>query len=113
MASRRQRLGSKTKKTFVPSNVYYVFKAFGELYALGREVECSYSKDGVYAVAATDGEEKSIAITNTKEDVEIETNLTEDFAVYIIDENNLFTKTELDPKKFTLRENTVAIVKNF
>ena len=99
--------------TFAPSNVYYVFKAFGELYALGSEVECSYSKDGVLAVAATDGEKKSIAITNTKEDVEIETDLPEDFAVYIIDENNLFTKTELDPNKFTLKENTVAVLKNF
>ena len=87
MASHRQRLGSKTKKTFAPSNVYYVFKAFGELYALGSEVECSYSRDGVLAVAATDDEKKSIAITNITEDVEIETDLSEDFAVYIIDEN--------------------------
>ena len=45
--------------------------------------------------------------------MDIETDLTEDFAVYIIDENNLFVKTELDPNKFTLAENTVAVIKNF
>jgi hypothetical protein len=67
----------------------------------------------MYALSATDGERKSVVITNIAESVEIETELTEDFAVYIIDENNLFERTELNPKKFTLAENTVAVIKNF
>ena len=99
--------------TYAPSNVYYAFKAFGELYALGNEVECICPADGTFAVSATDGERRSVVITNIAESVEIETELTKDFAVYIIDENNLFVKTELDPNKFTLAENTVAVIKNF
>ena len=99
--------------TFAPSNVYYAFKAFGELYALGGEVECTCDKEGVYSLAATDGEKKSVIISNVKEAVELETSLSDEFSVYVIDVNNHFTKTEWSPRKFTLPENTVAVVKNF
>ncbi len=99
--------------TLEPSNVYYAFKAFGELYALGNETECMCKKEGVCAISATDGERKSIIITNTKEDVEVELTVTDDFSVHIIDKDNLFTKTDLNPKKFTLKENTVVVIKNF
>ena len=99
--------------TLEPSNVYYAFKAFGELYALGKETECICEKDGVYAISATDGERKAIIITNTKEDVEVELTVTDDFSVHIIDKDNLFTQTDLNPTNFTLKENTVVIIKNF
>ena len=99
--------------TFEPSNVYYAFKAFGELYALGNEAECICGEDGIYALAATDGEKSSIILSNIKEDTEMKLNLPDGFSVYIIDKDNLFTKTDLYPEQFILKENTVAIIKNF
>ena len=58
--------------TYAPSNVYYAFKAFGELYALGNEVECKSDDEDVYALAAT-GKRSVIVIANTKrEPIEIE-----------------------------------------
>jgi len=99
--------------TYEPSAIYYSFKAFGELYNLGNEVECNCSKEGIYALAAKNDREKSIVISNTAEDTEMELDLQEGFSVYIIDKNNLFTKTDMNPCKFTLKKNTVAIIKNF
>ena len=99
--------------TFEPSNVYYAFKAFGELYALGNEAECICGEDGIYALAATDGEKSSIILSNLKEDTEMKLNLPDGFSVYIIDKDNLFTKTDLYPEQFILKEKTVAIIKNF
>lgn len=99
--------------TFEPSCVYYTFKAFGELYELENEVECSFEKDNVYALAAAKGDKKSIILSNLGEDTGIELDLPEGFYVYIIDKDNLFVKTELAPRDFVLKENTVAIIKNF
>lgn len=98
--------------TFEPSCVYYAFKAFGELFELGNEVECS-AGDDVYAIAASDGERKSVILSNIGSDTKVELALPSGFYVYILDKENLITKTELNPNEFTLRENTVAIIKNF
>ena len=100
-------------ETYAPSNVYYAFKAFGELYALQNEVECTCSADGIYALAATGGEKKSVILSNVGEATEIVSALPEGFSVYLIDKDNYFVKTELDPCRFTLAENTVAVIKNF
>ena len=45
--------------TLEPSCVYYSFLAFGELYALENAVKCSCSEEGVYTLAAKNGEKKS------------------------------------------------------
>lgn len=99
--------------TLEPSCVYYSFKAFGELYTLQNEVECICSEDSVFAVAATNGEKKSVILSNVKKDIEIETNLSDDFYVYLIDAENFIAKSDLNPKSFVLKENTVAVIKNF
>jgi len=99
--------------TFQPSCVYYSFKAFGELYALGNEVACSGAADGVYALAATDGERKSVILSNIAADCDIKLDLPEGFSVFIIDKDHFITKTDLDPNDFELKENTVAVIKNF
>ena len=99
--------------TFEPSCVYYAFKAFGELYALENEAECNCDKNGVYALAAENGEKKSIILSNLKEDVEITANLSDGFNVYIIDKDNFITKTDFNPNKFVLKENTIVVIKNF
>ena len=52
-------------------------------------------------------------ISNTNADTEVRLELPDGFSVYIIDKDNLFTKTDFDPERFLLKENTVAIIKNF
>ena len=96
-----------------PSCVYDAFKAFAELYALGNEVACTCKADGVYAMAAKIGEQKAILLSNIKEDTEIGMELPCGFTVYVVDYDNHLTPTAWDPNCFTLKENTVALVKNF
>lgn len=94
------------------SCVYYAFKAFGELYALGNEVACNCDAESVYALAATDGNKKAIMLSNIGEACEIELELDDGFAVYLLDEKMYLEKVDLDPGSFTLPENTVALIKN-
>ena len=97
--------------TFEPFCTYYSFKAFGELYKRGNQVKCESDKKGVYAVAATDGNEKAILISNISgEDANIITNC-ENMTVYIIDEENFFTETKLNSKQFTIKQNQVVFLK--
>ncbi len=99
--------------TYQPSNVYYAFRAFGDLYALGNEVECTCEADGLYALAAADGEKRAIVLSNLGADTEIKLALPSGFSVYLLDCDNMLTKTEWDPNAFTLRENTVVLIRNF
>ena len=43
----------------------------------------------------------------------LKSDIPDGFSVYIIDKENLITKTDLDPKDFVLKENTVAFIKNY
>ena len=46
---------------------------------------CDFSSDGIYAVSAKDGNKKAVMITNTSgADIHIETNLLDDFEIFII-----------------------------
>ena len=99
--------------TYAPSCVYYAFKAFGELYALENEVECICSEEGIYAIAASNEDKKSIILSNINQDMKVNLNLSDGFYVYLIDKDNHMTKTQLNPKDFILGQNTVAIIKNF
>lgn len=96
-----------------PSCVYHAFRAFGELYALGNEVACSTEQEGLYALAAGDGVKKAVLMTNRGEDTKVKLDIPDGFYVYLIDRDNLTVKTELNPKEFTLKQNTVALVKNY
>lgn len=99
--------------TLEPSCVYYAIKAFGELYNLGTRVECTYSDKGIYALGARSGKRKALVISNIQEDTRVETELTDEFEVYIINKENFMTKTELNPGDFVLEENTIAVIKNY
>jgi len=99
--------------TYEPSCIYYAFKAFGELYALGTEVECNCSQDGVYALAAKNGEKKAILLSNIKKDCTVEFDLSSDFCAFIIDKDHFIEKTDWNPRKFELKENTVVLIKNY
>lgn len=49
----------------------------------------------------------------SEKDVEIKTNLSEEFDVYLIDENNFYTRSKVNLKNFTLKQNHVAVIKNY
>ncbi len=51
-----------------PLPVYYSFKAFNELYKLGKEVETLATGEKLYALSATDGNEFKTLITNNNDD---------------------------------------------
>lgn len=99
--------------TYEPSCVYYSFKAFGELYALENEVECTCSQDGIYTLAAKDGDKKCMVISNIGKDCKIKLDLPAGFCVSIIDKEHFITKTDWNPNEFDLKENTVAVIRNY
>ena len=99
--------------TYEPSCVYYSFKAFGELYALGNEVACTCDREDLYALAATDGEKKCIILSNLGKDCAITAALPEGFTVSILDQDHFITQTDRDPNAFELPENTVAVIRNY
>ena len=99
-----------TKK---PYCLYYVFYAFGQLYSLGNQVKCTVDEKGIYAVAASDAGNKAVMITNTSgADVKIETNIAQDFDVYLIDEEHLLEKVDAKANGFVLKQNQVVLIKN-
>ena len=50
--------------TYRPHPAYYSFVAYNELYSLGDEAELEYDAKDVYAVAATNGKDGALVITN-------------------------------------------------
>ncbi len=91
--------------TAQPFCTYYSFKAFGQLYALENQIEVTGDfKDGLYAMAATNGTKHGILITNIGEEKEIETNLGRGYRVYAIDEKHFMTKKRISVKKFKLKQ---------
>ncbi len=51
-------------KTKLPHQTYYTFVAFNTLYKLGQQVECIGDTEGLYAVAATNGQKHALMISN-------------------------------------------------
>ena len=98
----------------IPWCTYYSFKAFGELYALGKQVSCECDAPDVYCLAATDGEKKAILVTNfsdTAKELTLDTN--EELGVYIIDQHRYLVKTGTAKGKLNLGANQVALLKNY
>ncbi len=95
--------------TYQPFCAYYGFKAFGELYRMGTQAVCEKPKqDGVYAVAAFDGNGKRGALfANTGADAEITANL-DGMKLCRIDSEHMMTEWDADPLHFVLPANTVA-----
>ena len=97
-----------TKK---PYCLYYGFKAFGELYRLGRQVKTECDDSELTVLAATDGESNGLIIVNTSN---AEKNLITDLCdsvVYLINEECMMTETELNSTEFTLPPYTIAFIK--
>ncbi len=51
-------------KAKLPHQTYYTFVAFNTLYKLGQQVECIGDTEGLYAVAATNGQKHALMISN-------------------------------------------------
>ena len=97
-----------------PFKAYYSFYDFGQLYALGQQVECEI-EDGekVYAIAATDGEKKALIIVNHNNDKEISLKVdgfTGGARVSITDESHTFDTIEADLEDLTLGANAIALI---
>jgi hypothetical protein len=60
--------------------------------------------DGLYAMAAANGLERGILITNIGEEKEIKTNLGRGYTAYRIDEKHFMTKTRVSVKNFKLKK---------
>ncbi len=97
--------------TLKPTCTYYALKAFGELYALGTQAECINDSKSLYTLAATDGSNNAVLISNLGEDTPVCLCGTKGLSVYLIDDDCLMQKTDLDPENFTLKKNQVAIIK--
>ena len=96
--------------THLPFCLYYGFKAFGELYALENQVDCSVEGDGIYSIAATDVNTKAVLLANIGADADVISSL-DGFDVYLIDETHSIQKIDVDSHAFTVKENQVMLIK--
>ena len=74
-------------------------------------MKCEFSNEKLYVLAAGNNENMAVLITNTGDDDKIEINLTSDYTVYLIDENNLMTETDKNPVRFMLGKNQTVLIK--
>ena len=96
--------------TFEPFCTYYSFKAFGELYNMGTEIACSSDNPSVYALAATDGKKIGILISNIGEDTTLTLETNDSYTVYLIDEDHMMEKIDIDLTGYALKQYQVLYV---
>jgi len=89
--------------------VYYTFKAFGKMFK-GTQTQCSCDENGIYTLAAVNGQKKCILISNYS-DVSKELCINEKgMSCYIIDESHSLEKVDIDLTAFTLLPNQVCYI---
>lgn len=97
-----------------PFKAYYAFYTFGQLYALGKCVECSCDGNEVYALAATDGEKKLLLVVNHNgAEITVKVNAIgagESATVNITDDSHDFDKIDADISALTLGANAIALI---
>ena len=91
-----------------PMATYDAFLTFGELYALGTQVEVDGLADGLYATAATDGKDNAILLANIGEAKEISLNLSCKYFAYSITDDTRMKPVEIDPAAFKMEKDTVV-----
>ena len=97
--------------TYKPFCTLYSLQAFGELYRMGNEVEVKGDGERLYAIAATNGEEKGVLIANIGESRTVTTNLEEGYTVYRIDYDNHMVPVELDYNCFDMDKDQTLFLK--
>ncbi len=98
--------------TYQPVSTYYGFKAFGNLYKAGTQLECKSDSEDVFAVAATDGKMKNLLISNIGSDTEIQTNIDFPCKAYIIERDRFLEEVTIDAKCFKLASNQVIYIES-
>ena len=96
--------------THKPLCTYYSFKAFGNLYKLGTEIETYSDNEDVYVLGASDGKETGILIANVGEDTQINLNKSQSATAYIIDKEHMYKKTDINLSCFELKKNQVVYI---
>ena len=98
-----------------PLPLYYVFKAFGELYELKNEVFCRVDGgDTLFVRAAVndEGNKKAVMIANIGEECEINPDL-DGFSVYMVDEKHHLDRVKTVGDKLTVGKNEVVLLANY
>ncbi len=100
---------------YKPLPLYYVFQAFGELYAMGTQVFCESSSPEVYALAALgEGGERAVMLTNVGEDTAVTLAGTGADAgtAYLVDETHTLTPADIMRNgTFVLQKNQTVLIK--
>ena len=96
--------------TFKPWHAYYAAAAFGELYALGEQVELTSDTEGIHAVCATNGKRNAMLISNVSGKAQ-ELNICgadlSDARYSVIDQDRLLSWS---PAVKTIGNNTVVLI---
>ena len=97
-------------------NTYYSFYIFGQLYALGQQVECFSDCDGIYALAARGEQGAAVAIVNhTGAEQEIALDfegLTEETAkIFSLDESQAFLEADEELSCLSMPPNSIKFIK--
>lgn len=97
-----------------PFPLYYAFPAFNELYKLGNQAQCTpSSQDGIYTLAASDGDKKAVIIANiSDEDVHITTNLDSGLSVYVVDDLRMLEKADVNSADLVVEKGTFCLICN-
>ena len=97
-------------------NTYYSFYIFGQLYALGEQVECYSDRDGVYVLAARGEQGSAIAIVNhtgEKQQISLsfEGETGENAKIFSVDEDRAFLEVDEDLSCFPILPNSLNFIK--
>ena len=90
-----------------PCCTYYGFKAYGNIYALGKQVYASSDNKDVFILGATDGENKGAVIVNTGEDTDLTIETDANFNAFLISEDNLYTEIDFYKKGYKILKNHI------
>ena len=97
-------------KTHKPIHGYYSMVAFNALYRLGNQVELTVDTEDLYAVAASDGKDHALMVSNLTGSVQSLTLEGVDLAhahISIIDDRHLLSWA---PNANTIGNNTVMLI---
>ena len=94
-----------------PLPLYYAFKAFGALYALGTQVFCESDNPSVYALAAADGAgERALLLANTGEDTVLTLDGAAFNAFFTVDETHALTPVAVpEDGRLILEKNRILL----
>jgi len=97
-------------------NTYYSFYIFGQLYALGEQVECCSDCDGVYVLAARGEQGAAVAIVNctgTEQQISLsfEGETGENAKIFSVDEDRAFLEVDEDLSCFPILPNSLNFIK--